>query len=110
MNRVLDIAEDEMIALKHPYVGTEHFFLAYLKEYGSKIISYEEFKKHIIEIIGSSYKMSDYVLYTPILRYVKNNFIDVKESMKYILSNEDSIVYNILKVKNFDCEEIMKEL
>ena len=54
--------------------------------------------------------MSDYVLYTPILRYVKNNFIDVKESMKYILSNEDSIVYNILKVKNFDCEEIMKEL
>lgn len=110
MDKLFSMAEKEMFLLHNPYVGTEHFFLAYLKEYGSKIISYEEFKKYIIEIIGSSYKMSDYVLYTPILRYVKNNFIDVKESMKYILSNEDSIVYNILKVKNFDCEEIMKEL
>jgi len=110
MDKLFSMAEKEMFLLHNPYVGTEHFFLAYLKECGSKIISYEEFKKYIIEIIGSSYKMSDYVLYTPILRYVKNNFSDVKESMKYILSNEDSIVYNILKVKNFDCEEIMKEL
>lgn len=110
MDILFSMAEKEMFLLRNPYVGTEHFFLAYLKEYESNVISYEEFKKYIIEIIGSSYKMSDYVLYTPILRYVKNNFSEIKESIKYILSNEDSIVYNILKVKNIDCEEIMKEL
>ena len=71
---------------------------------------YDEFKNYVREIIGYSYKMSEYVLYTPILRYVKNNIRDVKDSIKYILSNEDSIAYNILKVKNVDCEEIMKEL
>lgn len=110
MDKLFSIAEKEMFLLHNPYVGTEHFFLAYLKEYGSNVISYEEFKKFVIEIIGSSYKMSDYVLYTPILRYVKNNYKDVKESIRYILSNDDSIAYNILKVKNIDCDEIMKEL
>ena len=110
MDKLFSIAEKEMFLLHNPYVGTEHFFLAYLKEYGSNVISYEEFKNYVIEIIGSSYKMSDYVLYTPILRYVKNNYKDVKESIRYILSNDDSIAYNILKVKNIDCEEIMKEL
>ena len=110
MDKLFSIAEKEMFLLHNPYVGTEHFFLAYLKEYGSNVISYEEFKNYVIEIIGSSYKMSDYVLYTPILRYVKNNYKDVKESIRYILSNDDSIAYNILKVKNIDCDEIMKEL
>lgn len=110
MDKLFSMAEKEMFLLHNPYVGTEHFFLAYLKEYGSNVISYEEFKKYVVEIIGSSYKMSDYVLYTPILRYVKNNYKDVKESIKYILSNDDSIAYNILKVKNIDCEEIAKEL
>lgn len=110
MDKLFGMAEKEMFLLHNPYVGTEHFFLAYLKEYGSNVISYEEFKGFVIEIIGSSYKISDYVLYTPILRYVKNNYKDVKESIRYILSNDDSIAFNILKVKNIDCEEIMKEL
>lgn len=110
MDKMFYEAEKEMFVLHNPYVGTEHFFLSYLKIYGSNVISYDEFKDYVREIIGYSYKMSEYVLYTPILRYVKNNIRDVKDSIKYILSNEDSIAYNILKVKNVDCEEIMKEL
>ena len=39
MNNLFALAENEMKDLKHPYVGTEHFMLAYLKEYGNKYIT-----------------------------------------------------------------------
>ena len=38
MEELFDLAEKEMIELKHPYVGTEHFMLAYLKKYGNKYL------------------------------------------------------------------------
>lgn len=110
MDKLFSMAEKEMFLLHNPYVGTEHFFLAYLKEHGNDVISYDEFREYVIEVIGCSYKMSDYVLYTPILRYIKNNIKDVRDAIRYIISNEDSIVYNLLKLKNIDCERIMKEL
>ena len=99
-----------MFLLRNPYVGTEHFFLSYLKEYGSNVISYDDFNNYVKEIIGSCYKSSDYVLYTPILRYVKNNIDNVSDAIKYILSNEDSIAYNILKVKGIDITLLLEEI
>lgn len=110
MDKLFYMAEKEMFLLHNPYVGTEHFFLAYLNEYGSNVISYEDFKMYVKEIIGCSYKQSEFVLYTPILRYVKNNYDNVVDSMLYILRNEDSIAYNILKVKNIDIEELLNEI
>ena len=32
MDELFYLAEQEMIEMKHPYVGTEHFMLAYLKK------------------------------------------------------------------------------
>lgn len=110
MDKLFDMAEKEMLVLHNPYVGTEHFFLSYLKEYGSNVISYEDFNNYVREIIGSSYRQSEFLLYTPILRYVKNTFKDVKDAIKYILSNDDSIAYNILKVKNTDISLLLEEL
>ena len=43
MDKLFYMAEKEMFVLHNPYVGTEHFFLSYLKEYGSNVISYEDF-------------------------------------------------------------------
>lgn len=110
MDKLFFLAEQEMFILHNPYVGTEHFLLAYLKEYGSNVITYDDFKKIIIKVIGSSYLASQYVLYTPILRYVKENIIDVKEALNYILSNDDSIAYNILKINDIDIEILLKEI
>lgn len=110
MDKMFCEAEKEMFVLHNPYVGTEHFFLSFLKDYGSSVISYDEFKSYVKEIIGCSYKVSEFVLYTPILRYIKNNIKNVEESIKYILTNDDTIVYNILKLKNTNIEEIIKEL
>jgi len=45
MDQLFIIAEEEMLKLHHPYVGTEHFMLAYLKTYGNKYITYDTFRK-----------------------------------------------------------------
>jgi hypothetical protein len=106
VDKLFESAEFEMKELKHPYVGTEHFMLAYLKEYGNKYIDYDTYKEYIIEIIGMSYKESEYVLYTPILRKVKNECNNVYEAMVRILTDDDSIAYNILLSKGCDIEAI----
>ena len=106
MDTLFEIAELETKRLRHPYVGTEHFLLAYLKEYGNKYITYEEYRKYIIDIIGMSYKESEYVLYTPILRDIKNTCNNVIEAMVKILTNDDSIAYNILLSSGCDVEAI----
>mgnify|MGYP003296595035 FL=1 len=106
MEEICLIAESEMLALRHPYVGTEHFFLAYLKKYDNEYINYEEFKKYMVEIIGSSYKESEYILYTPLLRKIVNESKNEKEAILKILSDDDAIAYNILLSKNYDIETI----
>ena len=76
--RILKVAESEMISCKHPYVGTEHLLLSLLKNKNIiKIcdkynLSYDKYKKELLNIIGSSSSTSKYILYTPLLRLVIN--------------------------------------
>ena len=51
MEELFKLAEQEMIDLKHPYVGTEHFMLAFLKQNKNEYIDYLTFKDCIIRII-----------------------------------------------------------
>lgn len=106
MDELFLLAEKEMLELKHPYVGTEHFVLAYLKKFNNSILTYDEFKKNILRIIGTSYMESDYILYTPILRNIKNNCNNVYEAMVKILTDDDCIAYNILLSMNVDIETL----
>ena len=106
MDELFSMAEKEMINMKHPYVGTEHFMLVYLKKYNNKYIDYETFKQYIIDIIGNSNKTSEYILYTPILRDIRNNCKNEIDAMVKILTNDDSIAYNILLSKGEDIEAI----
>lgn len=110
MEELYKIAEEEMINLKQPYVGSEHLLLAYLKIYNSKIISYDEFKRYVLEIIGSSYKQSEYILYTPIARKIKNSIFDVKEAILSILKDNDTIAYNILLSKGIEIDKLYEEI
>ena len=62
-------AREEMLNLNHPYIGTEHLVLSILKnnndvsekldKYG---LSYDRFKKEIIDIIGVGNKKSQFFL------------------------------------------------
>ncbi len=106
MEELFKVAEKEMKELRHPYVGTEHLLLAYLKVYGCKYIEYNELKEYMIKVIGSSYKESEYILYTPILRKIKNDCTNIYEAMIRVLTDDDSIAYNLLLSMEKDIEAI----
>lgn len=103
-------AENFRFIFNHPYVGTEHFFLAFLKVYRLNSIKFNDFKDYMVTLIGYGTICSDYVLYTPILRDIKNKYRKVKDAVKAILINEDSIVHSILTCKKVDIDSIIIEI
>ena len=86
--KILKRAKIEMQELKHPFVGTEHLILScltfkelditqILKNYN---ITYETFKKELIELLGIGCSLNSYFIYTPMLkRILENAIMDTKE-------------------------------
>lgn len=81
-------AKTEMLALGHPYIGTEHLLLAILKS-DSNIsnrlsnynLTYNVFREELCRVVGTTDKKSEYFLYTPLLRKVlENAILDSKEN------------------------------
>ena len=76
IKRILEMAEQEMLDLHHPYVGTEHLLLSLLKSGKTEGIlnkynlTYKMFKDELINVIGMSNIKSTYVLYTPLLKQI----------------------------------------
>ncbi len=85
---ILMKAKLEMLELKHPYVGTEHLVLSILhsnNEITEKLESYQltynKFKKEILNVIGKGTKKSEFFLYTPLLKKViENAIMDSKDN------------------------------
>lgn len=84
--KIMNIAKEEMMKLKHPYVGTEHLLLSILsfknsvsmklKKYD---IDYDIVKKEIINIIGEGNQVSDCFLYTPVVKNVIENANEISK-------------------------------
>ena len=76
IKRILEYAEQEMLDLNHPYVGSEHLLLSLLEYDRTKKIlnkynlTYDNFKETLIRIIGKSNIKSTYILYTPLLKLI----------------------------------------
>ena len=121
---ILVNAKIEMQELKHPYVGTEHLLLAILnsntnlnqklKEYN---LTYNSFKKELLNIIGKGTKKSEFFLYTPLLKKVlENAILDSKDNNNGIVTTEhlfqailelgEGIAIRILISMDIDIEEI----
>ena len=103
MNELFLMAEEEMKDLKHPYVGTEHFLLAFLKKYNSFYLNYEDFKDYVIKVIGKSNICSEYILYTPILRRIKNdcqNLATIATNTGSTAASTDDTATNTLNTYN----------
>ena len=91
---ILTKAKLEMLELKHPYVGTEHLVLAILhtqNEFTKKLekfnLTYQRFKKEIINVIGKGSKKSEFFLYTPLLKKViENAIMDSKDNNNGIVT------------------------
>lgn len=119
-------AKQEMLSLKHPYVGSEHLLLAILKSDNdvSKSLKkynldYNTFKKELINIVGVGSKKSKWFLYTPLLRRViENAIVDSKEngekvSINYlfssILEEGDGVAIRILIGMNIDLDDLYND-
>ena len=125
-NKILKVAEKEMLSCHHPYVGTEHLLLSLLKNKNiSKMcykynLNYYNYKKNLLKIIGSATKESKYILYTPLLRLVinkarENSDKDNKELDEYyllssLLSYKDGIGYSIVNNMGIDLDALTLEL
>lgn len=77
IKRIFMDAEEEMMMLNHPYVGSEHLMLALLKSDWEVIdnfkkigLTYDKFKKELIKTVGMAHKKSRVVLYTPLLKRI----------------------------------------
>ncbi len=121
-------AEAERFALHHPYVGTEHLLLAilatdkemsaFLKEYN---LTYDNFKKELIMVVGNATKGSEINLYTPMLKRVINNALEnAKENnngvvtarhlILSILEEGEGIAIRLLISMNIDIDSIYDNL
>ncbi len=125
--KVLVSAKKEMTDLKHPYVGSEHLLLAILKNKDSAIakklkeynLDYNSFKKEIINIIGIGTEVTEWYLYTPLLKKViEDAMMESKEEMKDVtvemlfsslIHEGEGIAIRIMLAMNVDFDSIMEE-
>ena len=121
LKKVLELAENEMMDLNHPYVGTEHLLLALLLSKKSKKVlnkyglTYELFKQELINIIGKSNIKSQYVLYTPLLKLILNKTLQVKDAdeltlLKELLASDDGIAIRIMLELEINVDDLYSEV
>lgn len=120
-------AKKEMYELKHPYVGSEHLLLSILKndndialklrDYG---LTYDVFRKEIVDIIGMGSKCSEWFLYTPLLkRIIEGAIVDSKENndgvvtvnhlFSSLLSEGEGVAIRIMMSLNIDIDALYSE-
>ena len=118
---ILRNAEIEKTELKHPYVGTEHLLLSFLKIGNDKIknllnnygLSYDLFKSILIKYIGIGSIDSNVILYTPLLRnvisdsfrYSNDNIIDETSLFFSFYYSEEGIAKSLLKIISIEFSE-----
>ena len=125
--KVLIHAKEEMKALKHPYVGSEHLLLAILKDDNdisdklkSYHITYEAVREEIIKMIGIGSKDSEWFLYTPLLkRVLEQAVVDSKENNQGVVTIEhlfsslleegEGVALRILVGMDVDIDDLYQE-
>ena len=121
-------AKKEMYELKHPYVGSEHLFLAILhnnklditKKLNKYNINYDNFKKELINIVGMGTKKNTWFLFTPLLRRIINNATyhtkdNTKKVTPYnllvsIFEEGDGVANRILMGMNIELNKLSEDI
>ena len=128
VSNILKNAEKERYDLKHPYVGTEHLLLSILLKdielsnfFRDYNLTYDNFKKELVIIVGNASKSSEINLYTPLLKRVINNALeDAKENndgevtskhlVLSMLEEGEGIAIRLLYSMGIDIDEIYDKL
>lgn len=126
--KILLNAKKEMMALKHPYVGSEHLLLAILSNQETEVtiklkeynINYHNFKEELIKVIGKGTLTNNWFLYTPLLkRILEGASIDCKENKDKevtplhlflaLLEEGDGVAIRLLMGMNIDIDALYEE-
>jgi len=128
VKKVLISAKEEMLKLKHAYVGTEHVLLAILKntnylitkQFNKYDINYNNYKKKLIDEIGYGKNVSKYFVYTPFLKHVideaeilaKNQgeeCVLLEHIITIIFNENEGVAVSVLMSMNINIEALSKE-
>jgi len=124
--KVLLEAKKEMISLNHPYIGSEHLLLSILKgknQISNRLnelnITYKLFKDELIKVVGVGTKKSEYFLYTPLLKRIIENAIEVSRDNDTdvtinnlfisLLDEGEGVAIRILMGLGYDIDELYSE-
>lgn len=125
VSKIFKDAENIMIELNHPYVGTEHLLLSLmkndsfirelLKDYD---LTYESFKQELIFIVGPSLKKNSSCIYTPLLKRVikladdisKDSILLPKHLLQAIIEEGEGIAMRIMVGLDIDIDGLYEEL
>ena len=126
--KIIKNAKEEMLGLKHPYVGSEHLFLAVLKNNKLEItkilnkydIFYDEFRNKLIEVIGIGKKENNWFLFTPLLKKILNiatytakdqgRCVTPYDLVSSIIQEGDGVANRILISMNIDLDALYDKL
>jgi len=124
--KVIIMAKDEMRKLHHPYVSSEHLVLAILKgknNVSEKLkkynLTYDNFRKEIIKIIGVGTKETEWVIYTPMLKKIldkamlissnQNDDVQIEHLFEALLDEGEGIAIRLMCGMNIDIDVLYNE-
>ena len=123
--KIIKLAKKEMQEMKHEYVGTEHLMLGILKTnnvvsnlLNKYDVSYNEFKKNLIKLIGVGKNSNNLFLYTPLLKRVIENAINnskddgivcVNNLFYSMIEEDDGVAIRTLISMNVDIDRIYND-
>ena len=125
--KILLSAKKEMKDLKHDYIGSEHVILAILKNNNSvsKLlnrynVNYNNFKDSLLSIVGVGKIENDLFLYTPLLKRILDNAVNIARETSSnvsvndiffsILEEGEGVGLRILLNMNVDVDKLYDEL
>lgn len=125
VSKIFKGAENIMIELHHPYVGTEHLLLSMLK-YSSFIrnlflkydLTYEKFKDELTNILGTPSKKTSICLQTPLLKRViklaqeiaGNSELNASFLLEALIEEGEGIAIRLLLSMDIDIDQIYDDL
>ena len=121
--KALLLAHDEMISLKHSFIGTEHVLLAIMhfkndvsKKLSIQGLTYEKVKNEIIETIGYGEMKTTMFIYTPLLKKIiedsttesmlENKKVSINDIFNHLIKEGDGIAYRILLEFGIEVEQL----
>lgn len=128
LKKILNDAKNEMVSLRHSYIGTEHFVLAILKSSSNikKLLNdndldYNKFKNKVVDVIGLGKEKVPLFIFTPLFKKIledsimvscdlKQDFIDESIVFSLILDEGEGVAYRIFCELGIDINELEESI